>query len=148
MAEQNPSEDGDLNDMLQELRILLQGSQLLTGFLTVLPFSDGFAKIDDLEKWIYLATFVFSLTSLVLFSAPAAHHRLVRPLLDRARFKNFSTRMIVGGIAAMSLALILACQLVVAQVVGMAVSLVVAGLIAMVVVGFWWVLPLTRKGKV
>jgi hypothetical protein len=33
------SEEGSLDDMLQELRILLQGAQVLTAFLIVLPFN-------------------------------------------------------------------------------------------------------------
>src|SRR5688500_5256955 len=83
--DEDPNADGDFSDMLQELRILLQGSQLLTGFLVVLPFADGFAKIDRAEKWVYLATFLFSMLSLILYSAPAAHHRIERPIFDRVR---------------------------------------------------------------
>src|SRR5215204_2910616 len=77
------NDDGDLNDMLQEMRILLQGAQVLTAFLVILPFNEGFARIDPVEKWIYVATFLCSISGLVIFSAPAAHHRLVRPLVDR-----------------------------------------------------------------
>ena len=137
--------DGDLGDMLQELRILLQGSQVLTGFLIVLPFAEGFAKLDQAEKWVYLATFICALTSLVLFSAPAAHHRIERPLPDREAFKHFATRMILSGLASLSLSLILATQLVVAEVLGLTASYVVSGAVALLVGIIWWALPLVRK---
>ena len=55
------SEEGSLDDMLQELRILLQGAQVLTAFLIVLPFNQGFDKIHDFEKWVYTATFLCSM---------------------------------------------------------------------------------------
>jgi hypothetical protein len=42
-SDSEASEEGSLNDMLQELRILLQGAQVLTAFLIVLPFNQGFA---------------------------------------------------------------------------------------------------------
>ena len=43
---------------------------------------------------------------------------LVRPLQDRERFKDSATRFLIGGLVAASLALILATQLVVSQVLG------------------------------
>lgn len=79
------SQDGDLSDMLSELHFLLPGAQLLTAFLITVPFSTGFSKIKQTERRIFLATFICSITSLVLLSAPAVQHRLMRPLLDRER---------------------------------------------------------------
>ncbi len=142
--QERAKESEDLNDMLQELRILLQGAQLLSAFLIVLPFNEGFTKIDDVEKWIYLATFLCALISLILFSAPAAQHRLARPLMDRVRFKVFATRMIVAGMVPLSIALILVTQLVVNEVMGGLTSLVATGVIALVLGLLWWLIPLVR----
>ncbi len=50
-----------------------------------------------MEKLLFLATFFLSLTSLVLLSAPAIQHRLMRPFNNRARFKRIATRQIVAG---------------------------------------------------
>ncbi|HEX9988001.1 MAG TPA: DUF6328 family protein [Chloroflexia bacterium] len=146
-AKNDDHDEKDLNDLLQELRILLHGVQVLTAFLVILPFNQGFEKIEEIEKWVYLATFVCSVTGLVLFSAPAAHHRLARPLMDRVRFKEFATRMTVVGMVPSSLALVLATQLVVAQVLGNVQSLVVALIIAVLIGVFWWILPLAHKEK-
>jgi hypothetical protein len=137
--------DDDLNDLLQENRILLQGAQVLTAFLTILPFSQGFEKVNDTEKWLYLATFMCSLTSLVLFTAPAAMHRLARPLQDRERFKNIATRLIVVGLVPASLALAFSSQIVTSAVVGEPVSWIVAGVVAAIIGALWWVIPLTMK---
>ena len=137
--------DDDLNDLLQENRILLQGAQVLTAFLTILPFSQGFEKVNDTEKWLYLATFMFSLTSLVFFTAPAAMHRLARPLQDRERFKNIATRLIVVGLVPASLALAFSSQIVTSAVVGEPVSWIVAGVVAVIIGVLWWVIPLTMK---
>jgi hypothetical protein len=139
--------DHDLSDLLQELRILLQGAQVLTAFLIVLPFSEGFGQLDQIEKWVYLVTFMSSITGLVFISAPAAQHRLQRPLLDRERFKHFATRMIVIGMAAFSIALILATQLVSNEVVGYGPSLVVALLVASLIGVVWWLIPMWSKAR-
>ena len=141
------AEDQDLDDLLQELRILLQGVQVLTAFLVILPFSEGFGRIDRLEKWVYLATFIASITGLVFVSAPAAQHRLERPLKGhrRDRFKRSATRMILIGVAAFSVALVLAAQLVSNEVVGFTPSLVVAAIIAALIGVVWWLIPVASK---
>lgn len=146
-SDSEASEEGSLNDMLQELRILLQGAQVLTAFLIVVPFNQGFDKINDFEKWVYTATFICSITSLVFFSAPAAHHRLARPLLDRRLFKNFATRMILVGLVFLSFALILVTQLVVAQVIGSTVSIFVTVFVSLIILMIWWLFPLTYKER-
>jgi hypothetical protein len=146
-SEESARGDTDLGDMLQEMRVLLQGAQVLTAFLVIVPFNQGFAQIDNVEKWVYLTTFMCSVTSLVLFSAPAAMHRIVRPLLDPQRFKDRASRLIIAAQGFASLALVLAVQLVVSQVLGWVASLVAAGAVAVVIVGLWWVLPLARKDE-
>jgi hypothetical protein len=138
---------GSLTDLLQELRILLQGSQLMTGFLTILPFSSGFQAIEQSEKWVFLATFLCSIASLVLFSAPALHHRLERPLVHRERFKHFATRMAVIGMITLSISIVLATQLVVAEIISPTLSWGAAAAVAVLVGVVWWVLPLWRRSR-
>jgi len=143
--DESEREDHDLSDLLQELRILLQGVQVLTAFLIVVPFSEGFARVDQFEKWVYLVTFVAAITGLVFISAPAAQHRLQRPLRNRVGFKRFATRMILVGMGAFSVALTLAAQLVSNEVVGFRPSIVVAGFVAVLIGTVWWLLPMLRK---
>lgn len=146
-SDSEASEEGSLNDMLQELRILLQGAQVLTAFLIVVPFNQGFDNVHDFEKLVYTATFLCSITSLVFFSAPAAHHRLARPLLDRTLFKTFATRMILVGLVFLSFALILVSQLVVAQVIGPIVSIFVTVFVGLIILIIWWLFPLTYRKR-
>lgn len=138
-------EDGDFSDMLSEQRILLPGAQMLTAFLIILPFNGGFAKIVQSEKIVFLATFFFSMTSLVLLSAPAIQHRLMRPLNDRARFKRVATRLIVAGSFTLAFAFILGTQLVISEVFGTLAGLGAAGVIGLLIVCLWWLLPLHLK---
>jgi Family of unknown function (DUF6328) len=104
--------------MLIELRILLPGAKLLTALLITLPFSSGFARISQGERWIFLASFIFSLVTLVLFTVPAIQHRQLRPLNNCDAFKNTATRQMVAGAIALSLALILSADLVISEVFG------------------------------
>ncbi|MGI8482977.1 MAG: DUF6328 family protein [Thermomicrobiales bacterium] len=140
--------DGDLSDLLQELRVLLPGVQTLTGFLIILPFSQGFSKIDQNEQWVYLALFICAISSLVLFTAPAAQHRLERPLRDRVRFKRDATRLIIIRLMPLSLALILATHLVVTEVEGRWPGIIITAIVTVIIGVTWWWLPLLhRRGR-
>lgn len=141
-TQQPEAEDGDLTDLLSELRVLLPGTQTLTAFLIILPFNGGFAEIRDTEKAVYMITFLCSVMSLVCFTAPAAHHRLQRPLRDRERFKNRATRFVITGLVPLSVAITLATQLVTSTVVpNQWISWGVAGLVALLILIMWWLVP-------
>ena len=62
-------DDGDLTDMLGELRVLLPSAQLLSAFLITVPFSSGFAATVAAEKGVFIATFVLAVASLVMLRA-------------------------------------------------------------------------------
>lgn len=139
--EDDDEDDGDFSDMLSEMRILLPGAQMLTAFLIILPFNGGFARIVHSEKLLFLATFVLSLTSLVLLSAPAVQHRMMRPLKDRARFKRVATKLMVSGSLTLAIALVLGTDLVISEVFGAKVGLITSGLVALLILVVWWWMP-------
>lgn len=141
------SKDGDLSDLLSELRILLPGAQMLTAFLIILPFNGGARQIIHAERLVFLATFFFALTSLVLLSAPAVQHRLMRPLMSRERFKRLATRQIVAGSASLALALVLGTNLVISEVFGKLFAYVASGTMGVMIMCLWCLLPLYLKRK-
>lgn len=140
-------DSGDMNDLLQELRVLLQGVQVLVGFLIVLPFSEGFARVSEKEKKVYLAIFLCVLTSLVLFSAPAAQHRLLSPLRDRVTFKRGSARLVVAGMVPLSAALVLATHFVLTEVGSPRVRDTATWFMGVVIALLWWIAPLVKRRR-
>lgn len=139
--------DGDLTDMLGELRVLLPSAQLLSAFLITVPFSSGFAATVAAEKSVFIATFVLAVASLVMLSAPAVQHRVIRPLIDRVHFKRLATRQIIFGSVALALALVLVTQLVLSAVFGHLVGNILAGGIGVLIVLLWWVLPKVYRAR-
>ena len=113
----------------------------MSAFLITVPFNPGFANIVRSEKHVFLATFILSIVGLILLSAPAVQHRLLRPLLDRARFKRLASWQIIAGSASLSLALALGTELVLAEVFGHAIGLTAASCIGLLILALWWVLP-------
>lgn len=133
------------DDLLQEIRVLLAGSQVLTAFLVTLPFSSGFTRLSGSERNVYAATFLTVLLSLVLFATPAAYHRLVWPVPDRRRFKRLSTRLVIAGLIPLSVALVLATHLVLTEALRAAETSTATALVAAVILVMWWLWPLARR---
>lgn len=134
-------DDGDLTDLLGELRVILPTVQLLSAFLITVPFAPGFSAIERAEKHVFLAAFLFSIASLVLLSAPAVQHRIARPLTDRVKFKSLATKEIVAGAAMLAVAVVLAVQLVLTVVFNHWIGTSVAALATVLIAIFWLALP-------
>jgi hypothetical protein len=65
------------NELLQELRVTQTGTQILSGFLLTLPFTQRFTELSARQEIIYLATMVGSVLTTGLIVAPVAFHRLL-----------------------------------------------------------------------
>jgi predicted membrane-bound spermidine synthase len=140
----DPSDD-DLTDILSEIRLLIPGTQILVAFLIVLPFNSGFTRVSSIDKTVYVVMFVCAMTSLLLFIAPAAQHRLMRPLRDRAAFKRSVNRQVIIGLVPLSLAITLATFFVISNVVSNLVAGILAGLVGLVIALLWWIIPMRSR---
>jgi hydrogenase-4 membrane subunit HyfE len=69
--------DRNWNDMLQELRVVQTGVQLLSGFLLTLPFTERFTRIDVWQERLYLALVVTAGLAVGATLTPVMVHRRV-----------------------------------------------------------------------
>jgi hypothetical protein len=146
MPEQSPApSDEDLTDLLSEIRLLLPGTLLLVAFLIALPFNSGYTRVSRFDNTVYVAMFLCAIFSLLLFAAPAAQHRLMSPLRDRAAFKRLVNRQVIIGLVPLSAAITLAAYLVISDVVSALAAGIVAGIVALAIGMLWWTIPLNRR---
>ncbi|OBI19154.1 hypothetical protein A5714_09370, partial [Mycobacterium sp. E2462] len=97
--------DRNWNSLLQELRVVQTGVQLLTGFLLTLPFQQRFEVLGPDLRVVYLATVGCSVCATVLLIAPVGMHRL---LFRRHRLQalvSAAHRCAFAGLALLGLAL-------------------------------------------
>jgi hypothetical protein len=69
--------DRNWDELLQELRVLQTGIQLLSGFLLTLPFTQVFADLDDAQQSLYLALVVLAGVCVGVNLTPIMLHRRV-----------------------------------------------------------------------
>ena len=67
--------DRNWQDILQELRVIQTGVQLLSGFLLTLPFSTRFTVLDAWQVRLYLAIVVVAALALGVTMVPIIVHR-------------------------------------------------------------------------
>ncbi|NUO50873.1 MAG: hypothetical protein HOV80_18630 [Polyangiaceae bacterium] len=135
--------DVSLKELLEETRIILPGTEVLLGFLVTLPFTQHFSELTQVQRTVYLCTFFSTLSALLMFMLPAAYHRIARPIHQRLRFKRFANYFLVGGLAPLSVGIVLVTWLV-TSVVMPSFAMWGAGGVAILVLVAWWIVPLAR----
>ncbi len=93
--------DRNWNELLQELRVMQTGTQIVTAFLVTLPFQARFDEIaGDLVGW-YVALLVVAVLVTVLMMLPVAVHRRFfgRQVKERTvALGNLLVKLSLGGL--------------------------------------------------
>jgi membrane protein YdbS with pleckstrin-like domain len=148
---ETPAQRADRNwtDVLQELRVLQTGTQILTGFLLALAFQPAFADLDANGRSFYLVLVALSALSAVVALAPVALHRAVFRLGIKPSVVRFGHRCLRAALALVSLLLIGVVAFVFGVVVGTAAAVAGGVVLAVAILVLWGVVPvlLRRHGR-
>lgn len=63
------------NELLQEMRVMQTGIQILAAFLIILPFQSRFEIVEEREQIFYLILLIAAVLLIVLLIVPVAVHR-------------------------------------------------------------------------
>lgn len=133
--------DRNWAELLQELRVLQTGVQLLTGFLLTLSFQSRFTTLGVFDRSVYLLTVGLSVTSTGLLIAPVGLHRGLFRRHARQVMVAVAHRMAIAGLTTLAMAIVGVVLLIFDVVAGRTVGVAVAATIAGVLVALWLVVP-------
>ena len=133
-------------ELLEELRTMIPGAQVLLAFLLTVPFSSRFERVDETGKIVFVVSLACSAAATVMFLAPSAFHRLADRDDRRSRLE-FGIRTAVLGLMLLGLAVALAIFVVVRFLYSTALALVLAGSIAVLATALWIVVPLLQRTR-
>lgn len=141
--DETPDERSDRNwvELLQELRVMQTGVQILTGFLLTLPFQARFADLDTFQVGVYLCLVGLSVLTTGLFVTPVSLHRALFRKHRKPALVTLSDRVTRAGILVLALVFTGTVLLVVDVVVNRTAALWASGSILVLLVGLWFVLP-------
>jgi tellurite resistance protein TehA-like permease len=97
--------DRNWAELLQELRVLQTGVQILAGFLLTLPFQQRFEELDDFQVTLYLVNVVIAtLTTACILLPVSVHRRLFRQRLKEMLVSSADTitKLALAGVGMLS----------------------------------------------
>ena len=134
--------DRELGELLQELRVILPGVQVLLAFLLTAPFQQRFAAIPGSMRNAFFAAIVCATLATAFLIAPSAHHRMRWRAGDKERLVRIGNQMAIVGTVFLAAAIVLALY-VVTDVLFTTNLAVLTALGALVVfAGLWYVVPM------
>ena len=146
-------------ELLEELRTVIPGVQVLFAFLLTVPFSARFTALDDLGVQVFSVALVAVGLATVTLLTPAAYHRLA-PRKDRRQRVVLGVRITIAGMVL--LAISIACSIfVVGRLIftteldngqrvtnadlATELALAAVGIVVGTAVALWFVLPVLRR---
>jgi hypothetical protein len=133
--------DRNWNELLQEIRVIQTGVQLLTGFLLTLPFQQRFTTLGTGERAVYVATAASSIVATVFLQAPVVVHRFLFRRHQRAETVRLAHRLALVGMFMLGWAVIGVSCTITAVLYNLGVGGLVALGVLLLIVALWGILP-------
>lgn len=126
-------------ELLQELRVMLPGVEVLFAFLLTAVFANRFSDLDRLGLVLFVLSLTTSAITVLLLLMPAALHRLAD--IDRAERIRVATRFQMIGSITLGISMCLALFVVVRFIFSSPVAVGLVGVVAAVWAGLWYLFP-------
>ncbi len=142
LSDADPEEQRErYRELLEELRTVMPGTQVLFAFLLTAVFSQRFGELDDLGKRSFAAALLLAALAAVTLMGPAAFHRMSRPGKRPERLRVSIVLQVTGMallLSAMSVVIFVVARLIFDDTV---IGLMFGGVTAAAGIGIWYVLP-------
>jgi hypothetical protein len=137
--------DRELMELLQELRVVLPGVQVLLAFLLLAPFQPRFAQLSGSQRNAFFASIACATLATVLLIAPSAHHRLRWRARDKERLLRIGNQVALWGTVFLAAAIVLALYVVADVLYVSQLALLAAGVAVVVFAWIWYGLPFVGR---
>lgn len=139
MSEQ-PDVEQQFTDMLQQLRVVQTGVQILSAFLLTLPFTERFARVDTADKTLYAISLVAAAISTAMAIAPVSYRQRVGQKA-LANVVRVAARLAQASMLALVVAAVCAVMLASRVALGSSWAVAIGAGVAAVYVTTWYLLP-------
>jgi hypothetical protein len=140
--------DRNLVELLQEVRVVQTGVQVLFAFLLTAPLAPRFPELSELQRIDYFVTLLAAGAAAVLLIAPTAYHRILFRLGDKEHLVVVANRFTLAGLACVALSMIGAILLVCDLLFDGGIVVAATGVAAASCLACWCVAPLLRRAKI
>jgi uncharacterized protein DUF6328 len=141
--------DRNLVELLQEVRVVQTGVQVLFAFLLTAPLAPRFPELSQFQRLTYFGTLLAAGAAAMLLIAPTAYHRILFRLGDKEHLVSVANRFTLAGLTCVAVSMVGALLLVTDLLFeDKAVVVVTTGLAALGCISFWCLAPLRRRAAI
>jgi Kef-type K+ transport system membrane component KefB len=143
MAEESKGErlNRELMELLQELRVVIPGVQILLAFLLTAPFQQRFAALPGSMRNAFFASIACATMATAFLIAPSAHHRLRWRAGEKERLVRVGNQMAIIGTVFLAAAIVLALYVVTDVLFTTNLAMMTALASLVVFATLWYVVP-------
>jgi hypothetical protein len=139
--------DRNLVELLQEVRVVQTGVQVLFAFLLTAPLASRFPELTPFQRHAYFFTLLAAGAATILLIAPTAYHRILFRCGDKEYLVQVANRFTLAGIAFVGVSMIGALLLVSDLMFDGAIVAVTAAFATLGCVACWCLMPLSRRAR-
>lgn len=138
--------DRELNELLQELRVLLVAVSVVFGFLLGVPFTAVFDRsAGRAEQIVYYVALLATACSILVLVTPGVWHRLRWRSHDKEMLLQAGNRFTILGTVFAAIAVGAVVLLVTELLFGWLLGGIAGGAVAVLVAVVWYSIPLRRE---
>ncbi len=139
--------DRNYGELLQEMRVLQAGVQILFAFLLTLAFQSSFAKVTQFQRDAYLVTLIAAALATACIIGPVPFHRVVFRRGMKADLIKAATRYVSAGLAFLFVSITGAVLLVLDFLLSRTTATIVTSALAAAFLVLWVVLPFLARAE-
>jgi amino acid transporter len=143
--ERSASHSQEFTTLLNELRVLLPGVEVLFAFLLTVPFTDRFQQVTTTQRVTYFVAFLAAALSAVMLVSPSIYHRVRWREADKENVLRTANTFALIGIAFLAVATGASVYLVSDVLFSQPAAAIFTAVIAVVMVCSWYVLPIWAR---
>jgi hypothetical protein len=137
--------DRNYGELLQEMRVVQTGVQILFAFLLTLAFTDRFTDISPVQRATYVVTLMAATAATAFLIGPVAFHRIVFRHSQKDDLVRTAHRMALAGLGCLLVAMVGAVLLILDVTLGQPAAAYFAVAVAAFFLLWWVVFPLVSR---
>ena len=135
----------EMNELLQELRVILPGVQVLFAFLLTVAFTRRFTELSSYQIDVYFTALMSTAFATVFFIAPTSQHRLLWRQHVRSQRLRLGNAFLILGSLFLAVAVSCVVFLVADFVYGHTTAAVATALVGGGLLVLWYLVPLAQR---
>ncbi|WP_309066576.1 DUF6328 family protein [Microbacterium sp.] len=139
--------DRNWDELMQELRVMQTGTQILTGFLLAVAFQPLFAELDGFQRTLYVLLVLLAATATVLALAPVGLHRFLFAQRLKPELVRVADRLVKANLVVIGAVTVGVTMLILDVTLSRTVAMIAGAGGLVLVVALWLLLPLILRWR-